>query len=114
MAEIKYLASALRNRLVWPALLLSLFFAVAAYQLPFSYTVKMGSPDSSLYITNFYPPQDIQGRAARWSHAYSYVTLPGTGGNRQVRVTVDFNPSREGVQNPPPITVSAFAGGEEL
>ena len=114
MAEIRHLAYALRNPLLWAAILLSLIVAAATYQLPFSYAIDMGSPASSPYVTNFYPPQEAEGRAARWGHAYSYVTLPGTGGNRQLRVTVDYNPSRAGVDNPPPVTVTGIVGGEPI
>jgi hypothetical protein len=114
MTELRHLAYALRDPLLWAAVLLSLLLSTLAYQLPFSYTLEVASSDAAPYLTNFYPPQDVEGRAARWSHAYSYITLPGTGGNRQLRVVVEYNASRAGVSSPPPVTVSGIVGGEEL
>ena len=39
----------------------------------------MAPRKSPRYISNFYPPQEIEGRAARWSAAFAYIRLPGTG-----------------------------------
>lgn len=114
MRELRHLANALTNRALWLAFVVSLLLAAAAYQLPFQYDLNLGSQQAGAYITNFYPPQDIEGRAARWSHAYSYIRLPGTGGNRALQITLDFNTSRAGAENPRPINVRAFVGGEEL
>src|SRR3954467_10919229 len=114
MRELRHLASALANRSLWLALLVSLILATLAYQLPFTYALDLGTPQSAAYITNFYPPQLLEGRSARWSHAYSYISLPGTGGNRPLRVTVDFNTSRKGATDPRPINVQAIVGGEQL
>src|SRR5690348_15093807 len=102
MTETRHLAHALRNPLLWLAILISVVLAAAAYQLPFTYTLEMGSPDVAPYLTNFYPPQEAEGRAARWSAAYSYITLQGTGGNRPLRVTIEYNPRRSGIADPPP------------
>lgn len=114
MYEIRHIFSAAGRKWPWVSLFLSLVLAVAAYQRPFSYSLSLGTAASASYITNFYPPQNIAGLDARWGAAYSYITLPGTGGNRPLRVTVQYNPLREGVANPPPIHVQGIIGGAEL
>ncbi len=114
MYEIRHIFSALRRKWPWVSLLLSLMLAATAYQRPFSYSLSLGAAASASYITNFYPPQNIAGRDARWSAAYSYITLPGTGGNRPLRVTVQYNPLRDGIENPPPIHIQGIVGGVEL
>lgn len=114
MRELRLTFSALGSPALWAALFVSLLAATAAYQTPFSYTLDVGTAQATPYLINFYPQQPIAGRAARWSHAYSYIRFPGVGGDRPLRVTLDFNPLREGVQNPPPVHVIAFVGGEQL
>lgn len=114
MREIRLLFAALRNPLAWLALLAALALASIAYQFPLFYNLELGSPRSAPYLRNFYPPQEIAGRAARWSAAFSYISLPGTGGDRPLRITIPFNPLRQGVTNPPPITVVGIVGGETL
>ena len=84
----------------WPMwLALGLFVAsmVAAYQIPHSYTIDVGSPSDEAYVRNFHTrlTDNSAGPTYRWSDIYGYVLFPGLGGSRPFTVTVTLDTGRQ-------------------
>src|SRR5437879_1791665 len=73
---------------VWIVLALALFGMLAAYQIPRSYTIEVGTPQDEAYVRNFHARLEEGGRAYRWSDVYGYVLFPGLGGSRPFTLSV--------------------------
>jgi hypothetical protein len=88
MREIRFVLTCLRYPPLWGAMLLAGVLYTAALQVPFSAAIEPGSFRADPYLKNFQDGAEADGRTGRWTHNYSYVTLPGTGGNRPLSVTL--------------------------
>jgi hypothetical protein len=89
--------------LLWLLLIVALLGAVAAYQVRHSYDIDVGSKADSAVVRNFHDigSDSATGRTFRWSDAYGYVVLPGTGGGVPFTVTLTLNTGRPNV----PVTI---------
>ncbi|MGI8588809.1 MAG: hypothetical protein ACR2M0_14145 [Chloroflexia bacterium] len=92
--EGRILARLLLRPAIWLILVLTLLGGVAAYQVRHSYDIDIGSPSDQAYVQNF---QDRQaeigtGRDYRPSGVYSYITLPGVGGDLPFTVSLTLKP----------------------
>ncbi len=114
MRELRHILFCLRYPALWACLALVGAGLVLAVQAPFRYSLDAANPRAEAFLLNFHATQKVEGRDARWSHSYSYVRLMGTGGDRPLRVTVQFNPYRSDLPNPAPVHLQGFVGGEEL
>jgi hypothetical protein len=101
--EVLSVARLLTRPALWLLVVLALLGAAAAYQVRHSYDIDVGSPSDRLLVRNFHDPRTdgATGRTFRWSDAYGYVDLPGTGGGVPFAVTLTLNPGRANV----PVTV---------
>ncbi len=100
--EARILVRLLLQPLLWVLLALTIGGAVLAYQVPHGYAIDVGSPADQAYVHNFHDRRDAAGgRTFRWSDAYGYVILPGTGGGVPFTVTLTLNPGRDQI----PLTV---------
>src|SRR4051794_1725991 len=101
--EARILLRLLLHPLLWVLLALTIGGAVLAYQVPHGYSIDVGNPADQPYVNNFPPRRtdDATGRTFRWSDAYGYVILPGTGGGVPFTVTLTLNPGRDQI----PLTV---------
>ncbi len=101
--RLRYEAQALVGLLAQPALLILLAIAVvggvAAYQVRHAYTIDVGGAGDTAYALNFHDAlvEDGTGRTFRWSDAYGYIDLPGTGGGVPFTVTLTLNAGRASV-----------------
>jgi hypothetical protein len=94
-SEARILARLLIHPLLWLLLALTVGGAVLAYQVPHGYAIDVGSPADQAYVHNFHDRRDdASGRTFRWSDAYGYVILPGTGGGVPFTVTLTLNPGQ--------------------
>jgi hypothetical protein len=95
-SEARILARLLIHPLLWVLLALTIGGAVLAYQVPHGYAIDVGSPADQAYVHNFHDRRDdAAGRTFRWSDAYGYVILPGTGGGVPFTITLTLNPERD-------------------
>lgn len=98
---------ALIRLLLHPSLLILLAITLvggaASYQVRHAYSIDVGDNSDVLYARNFHDPliEKDTGRTFRWSDAYGYVTLPGTGGGVPFSVTLTLNTGRASV----PLTI---------
>ncbi len=92
--EVRFGLRLLRWWAVWPGLLLVAALSVAAYQLPGTYVVDVGSPQDQAYTRNFHTRLEEPGRTYRWSDVYGYVSFPGVGGSRPFTLTVTLDAQR--------------------
>src|SRR6266568_9394030 len=84
---------------LWLLIVMALVGAMAAYQVRHNYDIDVGSPSDRLLVRNFHDPRIEAGsqRTFRWSDAYGYVDLPGTGGGVPFTITLTLNPGRANV-----------------
>ncbi len=103
--EASIIARLLVHPLLWLLLVFALVGAVAAYQVRHSYDVDVGVGRGTdrLLLSNFHDPRTETGtnRTFRWSDAYGYIDLPGTGGGVPFTVTLTLNTGRPNV----PVTI---------
>jgi hypothetical protein len=106
-SEARILARLLIHPLLWLLLALTVGGAVLAYQVPHGYAIDVGSPADQAYVHNFHDRRDdASGRTFRWSDAYGYVILPGTGGGVPFTVTLALNPGQ------PDVPLTLIVNGE--
>lgn len=79
---------------VWLVIGFVLAALVAAYQVPHTYPVDVGSPQDQLYVRNFHARIGDDLPTYRWSGVYGYVSFPGTGGSRPFTATITLDPVR--------------------
>src|SRR5438093_3939887 len=102
--EASILVRLFTRPVLWLLLGFTMLGAVAAYQVRHGYDVDVGSPAADrLHVRNFHDPRIETGskRTFRWSDAYGYIDLPGTGGGVPFTITLTLNPGRANV----PLTV---------
>ncbi|HEX8231058.1 MAG TPA: hypothetical protein VF826_17355 [Chloroflexia bacterium] len=92
--EFRFAVGLLRWWVVWPGLMLVMGLSVAAYQIPGTYIVDVGSPQDQAYTRNFHTRLEESGRTYRWSDVYGYVSFPGVGGSRPFTLTVTLDAQR--------------------
>src|SRR6476620_10506961 len=108
--EALVLVRLLSHPLLWILLSLTLAGAIVAYQIHYSLNLDVGTPIDQAFVRNFHDPrvEDGTGRTFRWSDAYGYVDLSGTGGGVPFDVTLTINTGR------PEVPVSVIVNGETL
>jgi hypothetical protein len=114
MSEFRFLLYSLRYPPLWGVLALAALLYVLAIQLPFRTELNAASFRADPYLINFQDRGEANGREGRWTHNYSYIRFPGTGGNRPLHVTLELNPYRGDIEQGDPVEVVGFAGGQEL
>jgi hypothetical protein len=88
--------------------------AIVAYQIHYSFDLDVGTPIDQSFVRNFHDPrveasvEGGAGRTFRWSDAYGYVDLAGTGGGAPFDITLTLNTGR------PDVPVSVIVNGETL
>jgi hypothetical protein len=92
---------------VWIVLGVALAGMLAAYQVPRSYSIGVGTPQDQAYVRNFHARLGDGGKAYRWSDVYGYVLFPGLGGSRAFTLSVELDPLR-----PAPVTL--IVNGEQF
>ncbi len=100
----------LTHPLLWILLSLTLAGAIVAYQIHYSFNLDVGTPIDQAFVRNFHDTrvEDGTGRTFRWSDAYGYIDLSGTGGGVPFDVTLTINTGR------PEVPVSVIVNGETL
>ena len=109
--EVLSVVRLLTRPALWLLVVLALLGAAAAYQVRHGYDIDVGNSSSDrLLVRNFHDPRTeaATGRTFRWSDAYGYIDLPGTGGGVPFTVTLTLNPGRANV----PVTL--IVNGEPL
>ncbi|MEP6776349.1 MAG: hypothetical protein ABJA50_12210, partial [Chloroflexota bacterium] len=108
--EALVLVRLLTHPLLWILLSLTLAGAIVAYQIHYSFNLDVGTPIDQAFVRNFHDTrvEDGTGRTFRWSDAYGYVDLSGTGGGVPFDVTLTLNTGR------PSVPVSVIVNGETL
>ena len=108
--EALALVRLLTHPLLWVLLSLTLAGAIVAYQIHYAFDLDVGTPIDQSFIRNFHDPrvEDGTGRTFRWSDAYGYIDLTGTGGGVPFDVTLTLNTGR------PSVPVSIIVNGETL
>jgi hypothetical protein len=108
--EALILVRLLTRPAIWVLLVLTIVGAAGAYQVRHEYAIDVGGPGDRLPVRNFHDPRTEQGtgRTFRWSDAYGYVDLPGTGGGTPFTVTLTLNTGR------PDVPLTVIVNGEML
>src|SRR5689334_7918243 len=96
-SELSVALGLLRLWPLWVAVAIFLGATFAAYQVPHTYTIDIGSPSDGAYARNFHGRliDTDTGPNYRWSDVYGYVLFPGLGGSRPFTVTMTFDTARK-------------------